>query len=183
MVQFNELGLSKDGKKIIIDAQVIESDFYQDVYLDTINIDTYSNYTEAGVSTTPIYTHTVTGEQKKVHLVLDNLDLNNTSIQGNLFFVYVKVKGTPSPETPCGMDEVTTTGTIVDTHSIYNISMGYLRQVEDSCEIPKDFIDMMLKYKAFNLALETQNFPTAIKYWEKFFKGKKATRTVNKCCG
>lgn len=183
MIQFNELGLSKDGKQVIIDVQVIDSELYTEVYLDSINIDKYQNYVSTGVSTSPIYTTQVQGNQKRSTLILDTLDLNNTAIQGGLFFIYVKVKGAPSPETPCGLDNETTIGTIVDTHSIYNLSMSYLRQVEETCEIPKDFIDLMLKFKAFNLALDTENYPTAIKYWDKFFKERQANRVVNKCCG
>ena len=183
MVQFNELNISVDGKSIIIDVQVKDLNYYEDVYLDTIKIDTHTSFQSAGISSTPIYKKTISGDVKRFRVSLDEIDLNKTSINNNLFFVYVTVKGTPLPDTPCGMDNITTLGTITDTYSIYKKGMDYFNEVQKDCSIPKQFIDMILKQKAFETALYTQNYPQAIKYWEKFFQNKTTIKTYDCGCG
>ena len=40
MMQFNELRITPDKKHLIIDVQVQEMRYYENVYLDTIIIDT-----------------------------------------------------------------------------------------------------------------------------------------------
>lgn len=181
MVQFNELGISSDGNQIVIDVQVKDLNYYTDVFLDTIKIDTQDTYVSTGVSSTPVYTSTISGSEKRVQLTLSGIDLNNININDSLLFIYVGVKGTPSPDTPCGMDEIVTIGVLVNTYKIYELGMKYLRQVESECVIPKEFIDLVLKQKAFELALYTKNYIQAIKYWNKFFKNQSIINTYD--CG
>ena len=40
MIRFNELRVTSDRKHLVIDVQIEELDYYQDVFLDTIIIDT-----------------------------------------------------------------------------------------------------------------------------------------------
>ena len=40
MVQFNELRINPEGTKLIIDVSVKDSVYYENVYIDTISIDT-----------------------------------------------------------------------------------------------------------------------------------------------
>ena len=58
---------------------------------------------------------------------------------------------------------------IFNTNIIYQQSMKYIRSIESNCDIPKQFIDYILRIKALELAL-IGNYLLAIKYWNKFFK-------------
>lgn len=58
---------------------------------------------------------------------------------------------------------------------------GYLRELSNSCGIPKGFIDFILRIKALDMAIETCNYTEAIKYWEML--NKMPTRTTTNNCG
>lgn len=202
MIQFNELRISPDNQELIIDVSVKDLSIYSNVYLDSIIIDNQDTFTNNGPSSNPIYSHTIEskvdplyaipeysgcnqvleeetkaqcfsiendGNTKHYRLVLTGKDIN---ISGNLFFVYVIAKGTPDPSTPCTMDNMTTLGVVCNLHDIFQSCMSYIRELESNCNIPKGFIDYILRFKAFELSLATGNYVTAIKYWNKFFKNK-----------
>ena len=58
----------------------------------------------------------------------------------------------------------------------------YIRQIENECEIPKNFIDSILKYKALELSVRTGNYPLAIKYWNKYFSNSNPNISTIKTC-
>ena len=47
------------------------------------------------------------------------------------------------------MDNSTTIGVIYDKYSIFKNAMNYIDEINNTCNIPKNFIDYILKYKAF----------------------------------
>ena len=49
--------------------------------------------------------------------------------------------------------------------------------------INKNFIDYILRFKAFELSLKTGNYTLAIEYWEKFLKNKTSSISKPKGCG
>nr|DAR32407.1 MAG TPA: hypothetical protein [Bacteriophage sp.] len=167
MITFNELRITPDGKRLIIDASVKDMSYYQNVYIDKVVVDSQGTYVDNRPSRHPVYTTTVTGNSKRVQLVLD--DLVEVTVEDNMFFVYVITKGTPSADTPEGMNNQTTIGVAVDLSKVYNTSMCSIRQIECSCEIPKNFIESILRIKALELAIRTAHYTQAIKYWKKFF--------------
>ena len=70
---------------------------------------------------------------------------------------------------------------IFNTNIIYQQSMKYIRSIESNCDIPKQFIDYILRIKALELALNTGNYLLAIKYWNKFFKNIFTQESINTC--
>ena len=48
--------------------------------------------------------------------------------------------------------------------------MGYIKEVDNSCEIPKGFIDMFLQLKAIQYAIDSGHYQQAIIYYDRFFK-------------
>ena len=74
------------------------------------------------------------------------------------------------------------TGIAVNLRPIYNMAMGYIKELDSNCSIPKGFIDMILRIKAFKLALKTGNYTVAFKWWDKLFKNKRSI-SINKRCG
>lgn len=197
MVQFNELSISSDEQHLIIDVMVPNLSYYENVFIDKIFIDSQDTYTASGVSAHPIYSFTVPetfsdsfikyevidpneivqvttdhANTKRIRKELTISDFPNNAIQNTLFFVYVQVKGTPDPATPCGMDNVTEMGVVIDFAPIYRRTLSYLKCLEKTCGIPKDFVDMTLKVRGLELAVQTGNYVEAVKYWNKFFKNK-----------
>ena len=99
----------------------------------------------------------------------------------NMFFVYITVKGTPAPDTPCGLDNIVTLGVTADLYPFYKSSINYMKELENECEPSKNFIDSLLRFKAFELSIRTGHYTQAIKYWNKFFKEVKSN-TINTIC-
>lgn len=208
MIQFNELRITPDGKKLVIDASVKDLNYYNDVYIDAIIIDSQNTYVSNGPSSKPIFYYEISNpnvtvtypeyngyvpsrqgnsgdiNEKRVRLELDSKILGD-SISTNLFFVYVIAKGTPSPDTPCGMDNQTTLGVVADLYPYYRSVMNGIKEISNECEIPRTFIDNLLRFKALELSLKTGNYIQAIKYWNKFFVGIKSSNinTYCKCHG
>lgn len=172
MVTFNELRITPDGKKLIIDVSVSDLEYYENVYLDSIQIDTQDTFIESGPSSNTVYTKTVSGDSKFIRLELDNSDLL-PSLNDNIFFVYVRTKGTPSSDTPCGMDNYITRRTVINVYPIYCATIQYLKELNHNCEIPKGIIDMYIKFKALELGVKTGNYSNVIDIWNKYFKGSK----------
>lgn len=178
MVQFNELRITPDNRELIIDVSVKDLDIYTNVYLDYIMIDNQDTFIEDGPSDNPIYTYTIedaaystssNGSIKQCRLTLTNSDVNLSS---DLLFIYVVVKGVPAPSTPCNMDNATTMGVVYNLHNIFQSFMPYIREVEKDCNLPKGFINYILRFKALELAFATGNYTLAVKYWNRFFKDK-----------
>jgi hypothetical protein len=189
MVHFNELTITPDGKYLIIDVSVLSETYYKDVYIDSVVIDNQNTYLSSGPSSEPVYSYSVpektsllTNEPmnlKHLRLVLGRFDLQDLN---NMFFVYVRTKGTPAPETPCGLDNMTTMGTVVNMYPFYQQAMNYIGELADKCGVSPNFTDFILKQKGLEVAIKTGNYPDAIKYYNKFFLGKSNQIVVKGGC-
>lgn len=211
MVDFNELRVSPDRKNLIIDVSIKDLSYYENVYIDSIIIDTQDTYIPSGPSNSPIFTYEVVSnvtpiyslpdcgcnqvqdyidkencfetsnnEEKRVRLELDNTALDN-HLKGNLFFVYVITKGTPSSDTPCNMDNTINLGVTADTYPIYTNMLNSLKELE-SCSTPKLFTDAFLRFKAFELSIKTGQYSQVINYWNKYFKSLDIPNNTNCSC-
>ena len=111
-----------------------------------------------------------------------NKNDSTLTFKDNLLFVYVKTNGTPASDTPCGMDEETTLGVTLYHYPIYNAMMNSIKELEKNCEVPKNFINSILRFKAFELAIDTEHYNQAIIYYNKFIKNISLNKvTSNKC--
>lgn len=195
MIQFNTLKITQDGKNLIINASVKNLSYYTNVLIGSIIIDNQDTYSASGPSSNPIYKHSfadkdlVTNEDiagfKNISITVSAKELsdNNGDLSDDILYVYLIAVGTPSADTPCGMDNVNTLGVALNLRPIYNNGINYIKQVESTCEIPKDFIDFILRYKALDLALKTENYIQANKYWNKFFKNNNVVSLNTNSCG
>lgn len=193
MIQFNTLKISQNGQNLIISASVKNLKYYTDVLIGSIIIDNQDTYSVNGPSNNPIYkrsfagTNIVTGEEikgvKEINLKITAKEIkdNDGNLNNDILYIYLIAVGTPASDTPCGMDEVNTLGVAYNIRPIYNIGMSYIKQVANTCEPSKEFIDFILKYKALELCLETNNYIQANKFWNKYFK--KITNLNIKNCG
>lgn len=204
MVQFNELRITPDGKHLIVDVQVEPLSYYDNVYIDSIHIDTQKTFVETGPSSQTVYTYMapedvlsevyteecgcrVKDESSSENVYIDENGLKHLrqiididGISDNLFFVWVITKGTPSADTPCGMKETMVLGTVYNEYPIYTQTMKYLNAI-DGCNPPKEFIDFILRTEALDLSLKTGNYLKAIEYWDKLFT--KKLPNFNNTCG
>ena len=170
MIKFTELRVQKERLIIVAEVREIE-DYYDNVYIDEILIDTQDSFVTTGPSANPIYSKSIEGNQKKVTLSLSSTQLQNVDMDKTMFFVYAKSKGTPSAGTPCGFDHETSVGVTFSMCPIYNATMQYVKEIENSCDIPDNFINMYLRFKAIQYSIESGHFTQAIKYYNQFYKG------------
>lgn len=59
MINFKELRISECDNSLIIDVEVKDDSYYENIYIDQIIIDTQDTYLGSGPSSNPIYNHTV----------------------------------------------------------------------------------------------------------------------------
>lgn len=171
MIKFTELRVHKGH--LIITAEVRQTkDYYDDVYIKQIKIDTQDTFSSSGPSDHLVYESEIFADHPR-YVTLDlgpqdfntELDMNRT-----MFFVYAVSGGYPAPDTPCGFDDEVSVGVTFSLCPIYNETMQYVKQVESSCELPRDFINMILQFKAIEYSINSGHFTQAIKFYNKFYK-------------
>lgn len=206
MIRFNELRFTPDNKQLIIDASIDMSEWYKDVSIASVVVDNQDTFILEGPSNNPIYIKDfeVEAEEKDVYtfegqvhneneatvhteimpsrvshirLALSEQDCNNINFKDSMLFIYVITSGEPTSPYE---EKTQIMGTLINLEYVYKQALLNLRQVENDCCIPKNFIDFMLRYKALELCVQTGNYVQAIKYWKKFFINKKVT--FNRCC-
>ena len=202
MLHFNELKLSPDNKCLIIDVEINNLEYYQDVVLDSIVIDTQDTFVNNGPSDNPLFSFsildnledeiipigyssttvedTVIKNKKHYRLEISIKDLK-IDIDNTMLFVYTLATGIPKDSTPCGYDNKVIMGTVINTLSIYKDLMSHFREMNECCSIPKGLIDSILRVKSLDLSIRTGNYFEAIRYWEKFFKGNSYNNINNNC--
>ena len=174
MLQFNELRISPDNKYLIVDVQVQELPYYDNINIDTIIIDTQKTYSATGPSNKPLFI--IDGESVKHYRNFIDID----GVADNMFFVYVLTNGTPADNTPCGMSSSSILGVTYNKYPIYQQNIKMLNSI-GGCEPSSDMIDYILQQKAFDLSLKTGNYTKAIEYWNIFFDN--TEKVVNTNCG
>lgn len=181
MIKFTELRVNRG--KLFISVKVRDFDFCNNIFIDKIKIDTQATFKDTGPSESAIIVYSSTNEENKKEWSgyftseqLGNVDMNNT-----MFFVYAIAKGCPSPDTPCGMDCINSVGVTFSLCPIYNETMQYVKEVENSCELPKNFINFILQFKAIQYSINSGHFNQAITYYNKFYKNLKTG--TGKPCG
>jgi hypothetical protein len=182
MIQINTLKIAPDGKSLIVNAAVKDLSYYENVYIGSLKIDDQDSFSEFGPSSNPIWQDSYE-KKKTVDITIDiaAFDPKKTSLNEDILYCWFEATGTPSSDTPCGMDNTYTLGIAINLRPIYNKGMAFFKEMENNCSMPKEFINFILEYKALDLALKTENYIQANKYWNKFFKGTKVTSIKTGC--
>lgn len=128
-----------------------------------------------------IYTEYLIQDLKEIHLVVDKNAIN-ADLSKDMLYVYFHVTGTPSPDTPCRLDETYTLGVTFNEGAIYNRMMGYTKEIMNTCEVPKGFTNMILQLEAIKAAIETENYASANKFYNKLMNAKSSKGTSNISC-
>lgn len=200
-VIFDQLRISDDGNRMYIDLHVNKASHFDKVYLDSLIIMTADKVSETDPKLPTedfIYAKKLTGNEKELHLSLTLSDFAKsweTDYQGrkfqkgdmskNLFFVYVRCKGTPDACTPCTLDEEITLGVVFDENILHQRVMGYTKQLTDACHIPMGFVDFILLWNAFKSSVETEHYQAAIRFFNMLFGSLEDTGSIGfvKGCG
>lgn len=200
-VIFDQLRISDDGKRMYINAHVNKADFFKDIYIDSIVIQTADKVSETdpGLPTSDyVYIKKAEENAKELNLVLEASDLskswesdpkgiafNKGDMSKTLFFVYIKCKGTPDPCTPCRLDEETTLGVVFDENMLHQKVMDYTKELVADCNVHTAFIDFILLWNAFKASIETEHYIPAIKFFNMMFEevGKSFQSRTIKTCG
>lgn len=201
MIIFDQLRISDDGKRMYINAHVNKADYFNDIYIDSIVIQTADKVSETdpGLPTSDyVYIKKAEENAKELNLVLEASDLsrswesdpnaiafNRGDMSKTLFFVYIKCKGTPGSCTPCRLDEETTLGVVFDENVLHQRVMDYTKELVADCNVPTAFIDFILLWNAFKSAIETEHYIPAIKFYNMLFDevGKSCQSRIIKTCG
>ena len=178
MVIIEQCRIDSEGTQLIIEAEVENLEWYKDVFIDSVFIET-----EATNSNTPASSPIIEGiHKKKIKYCINAKDIGKGTFNDSIFYVYIRVTGVPSIDCPCGMDREYTLGIAVNMRPIYNQAMQFIRELDNTCDIPRGFIDMILRLKAFELSLKTGNFIVAQKQLDRLFKNKVGV-VPSKNCG
>lgn len=201
MIIFDQLRISDDGKRMYINAHVNKADYFNDIYIDSIVIQTADKVSETdpGLPTSDyVYIKKAEENAKELNLVLEASDLSRSwesdpnaiafgrgDMSKTLFFVYIKCKGTPGSCTPCRLDEETTLGVVFDENVLHQRVMDYTKELVADCNVPTVFIDFILLWNAFKSAIETEHYIPAIKFFNMMFEevGKSCQSRTIKTCG
>ena len=186
MVRFNVLKISSDGSCFTVNVSVDSASYYTNRYITDIFIDSDTTFNNS-----------TTHSDKAVHVELDEHQksfiktfsatelsgiLSSRSLKGRMLYVFVELDGAVTGDAPCNSDVDAFLGIAVDWNHIYHGSLKYMKQVtKECCNIPKEFIDYILRIKALELALKTGHYMTAKDLWNKFFSKKKYM--VSSICG
>lgn len=185
MVIFDQLRISDDGTRMYVNAHVNGASCFSNMYIDSITIVTSDKVSETSPSIPSsdyIYTKKIDGNTKNLDLVLSTLDFTKTwetdpkamifkerDISRTLFFVYIKCKGTPGPDTPCTLDEEYTLGVTFDENLLYQRVMDYTKDLATSCCINTAFINFILLWNAFKASIETKHYISVIRFFDMLF--------------
>lgn len=172
MIKYNKVRII-EGNKLELDFEFEESDYYEHSTIGGVKIDTPLIYN----TSTPFFpdkNYIYGGDSKHYQGVIPI-----SGISKDLIIITPIVRAIIPPEAPCGTN-------IVDTRAIYNKDilnkkgLTYLKELGDTCNIPRGFIDFILKKYALDLAIGTCNYRAAIKYWQMLILTK---GTILKGCG
>ncbi len=199
MIHYNNLYITEDGKSLVIDVAIDNDNYFQDVYLDSIAIDTQDTYTSNTPSNKAFvlsvrkdivtkYPNSIiesgdaivdTDKIKSLKITLDTTDIG-IDLKKNLLFVYTTSTGTPAPDTPCGCDVSTIVKPVINNFELYKSIIPYIEEISTSCSEPLGFINRELQIKAIEYAIKSNNYLLAIRYWNKYFINNIST-TIKSC--
>lgn len=191
MVIFDQLRISDDGRKFYINAHVNKADVFADTTIEKLYVCLCDNIYETQ-NVDPevngyIYKKEYAAGTKEINEVLtidmEDLIYNKPRFK-DLYFVYVKCANVPD-EGKCYTavgDYVL--GVTFDESMLHQKIMGFTKELSDSCNVPRSFIDFILLWNAFKSSIEVEHHIAACEYWNQLFgKNSVGYSIINKPCG
>lgn len=153
MIKYNTLKI--EGNNLIIDFEVEDKPYYSNISIEGVRIDTPLTYG----TKTPYYIYDeddVTRYEAEIFI---------PDVKKELLIITPQVYVSLPPDTPCGAD-VIDMAAIYDRNVLLDKGLGYLKELGDTCEISRGFVDFILKRHALDMVIATCNYSMAIKYWK-----------------
>lgn len=153
MIKYNTLKI--EGNNLIIDFEVEDKPYYGNVSIEGVRIDTPLTYG----TDTPYYIYDeddVTRYEAEIFI---------PDVKKELLIITPQVHVALPPDTPCGAD-IIDMAAVYDRNVLLDKGLGYLKELGDTCEISRGFVDFILKRHALDMAIATCNYSMAIKYWK-----------------
>lgn len=178
MIQINELKITSDNKYLILDVQIKDQEYLQNVIINTISIDTQNTWSPSGPSEDSMVLYTQENKEldsanydgKRVYIKVSAPFIDTS--KNNMYFVYVTADISNAPEitqSPCQEQNDTIIGIAINQRFLYNHLMSSIKELNNDCTDNKNFIQSFLELIAIDSSIKTANYPIAIKYWNKFF--------------
>lgn len=187
MVRFNDLKISYDGKCFTLYVSVDSASYYAERYITNVFIDSDSTFNNSvSPSNRAIHIEMPPNGSRTFRKVFSCGELSSIitsrTLKNHMLYVFVELDGPITGDAPCGSDVDMFLGVAVDWNSLYHGSLNYMKQItRDCCNIPKEFIDYILRMKSLELSLKTGHYSIAKNIWDRFFAKKK--RTISSVCG
>lgn len=153
MIKYNTLKI--EGNYLIIDFEVEDKPYYSNISIEGVRVDTPLTYG----TDTPYYIYDeddVTRYEAEIFI---------PDVKKELLIITPQVYVALPPDTPCGAD-VIDMAAVYDRNVLLDKGLGYLKELGDTCEISRGFVDFILKRHALDMAIATCNYSMAIKYWK-----------------
>lgn len=145
MINFNEARVTSDGQSLIIDVSIDSASYFDNVYIESIYIDSQDTFIDGGPSNSFIYKWVdedpliVNGNvvpKRHLRLELKTEDIGALSLSHNLFYIYVLTGGDFTEDTPCELEQRMFTRVVLDYGPIYRDSIKYVKELTEDCKIP-----------------------------------------------
>ena len=187
MVVFNELRITDDYSKLVIDCSIENLGLYEGAYIKTIKVDFYKNATNIGVASDLAVTAYSDDGEEHLSDVMASVKLSDfseeahvTSFEGGFFYVIVECDNLSSAALvaaaalPCGYDSTVDIGVILDWKLVYKSGMGYISKAASNCNkcIPAgNFSNFIVLWHSLMFALAAGSYSTMSNIWDKFLRG------------
>lgn len=181
-IVYNDLRVSPNGQYLFVDAEVAAYDYYNGMYVEAIVIDTEETYTGTGPSSRPVFKKEFSTEDKHQAMVLEAKDFGWSDFHGHLLYIYALAGGTPAPDTPCDWDGESSLGVVLWWQPIYEQGIKYMaKTVRECCDTNSGYIDYLLRYHTFMLALKSANYVLANDLFKRWFSSSEIVVRTTSC--
>lgn len=177
MIKYNKLQI--EGDYLIVDMEVEDYPWYENIII-----------TDIGIATSPdIKDVLIYSYDNSVDVYVDGAQLKRykfyiPELKDKLIYIIPilsedSLASIDYSKAPCGSD-IVNIGCTYNKNLILKQGINYLKELGNTCNTPKGFIDFILRQKALDLAIKTCNWDAAEKYFNMFLVTK---GTTSKGCG
>lgn len=181
MINFIRADVLPCNKGIAIVAEIEPNPCYASTYISKIAISTSDTFISGQTVQNPIYTKDIEGRPKEIIMTISSELFKTPQEEGTLFFVWIFTGIDSGADPSCLLEPTLAVTAAIDTTPIYRLGLKYLKEAQSECEAPRNFIDFILRLKAFTISLEAKDYNLAAYYWKKFFKSIKTPNYECNC--
>lgn len=154
----------KNGR-LNIEVSIEDNDYFANVFLDKIIVDTQSTYTSSGPSQTPLLNYQIATGQKKFQISFQPTNFNINEFCGTFFIVYITSTGNATTGTPADLIIPIEKVGIYDKYSLFQELKPQFRLFTKTGIIPKKFIDLILLIRYIDYSIIQKQYANIIHEW------------------